>query len=284
MSDFLTFAIPVAIVILFFALNYILGGKNVDRTVVINEYDPPNLSPILVDFLLHGKFTLNGIKAELIDLIIKGNIEAKIVPYQYDSLLGKSDTQLTLVHPVDEAVDPYGAAIVSFFFSNAERNGTVSASYYWRIFSNLDKGISSLQLTMLRHRLYRLSKQERLYRTDPEINTFVTVIGSILLFCGLFIPGLTVPCVLGLLTAAVMLVVASRFNFAHRTTYGTKLYKHAIGFKEYLMKVYKSRYELNNVTIDNKEAFTEYLPYAIVLGVTTKKFIVYQYARNAYSF
>ena len=219
---------------------------------LVPEYRPPdNLRPAQVGLILDESADTKDVTATIVDLAVRGYLVIKDVP-------GKHDWELVQAKQDTRDLLPYEEKILKGLFDSMNSSVKVSSL----------KGTFSGTLSIAEGLLYDDSARLKWFASNPR-NTRLIWAGlgiAVIIVGGVLSLALGVLAGWGLLGLAVvaiggLLIVASRW-MPRRTGLGTDLFRKALGFRLYMNAAEKDR----QAFAEKAELFTQYLPYAIVLG------------------
>ncbi len=235
------------------------------ETVVV-QYAPPRapgqprpLRPAEVGLLLDERPDMLDLSATIIDLAVRGYVGIDDLPRH--GLLAGQDRDLTKLKPPDDGLLPYERRLLWALFGH----GTQAR------LSDLEGRLAG----ELRRVKYELCKEavetHHFFPSSPEMvrdscrATGAVIIGGVgpaVLLLGAAGAGLLgMPFLLGGIALMLLAPVMPR-----RTALGRQVYRQILGFRLYMMTAEKDRQRFAERT----HVFTEYLPYAMVLGCVQK--------------
>ena len=223
------------------------------------EFVPPDkLRPAQMGVLVDEAAKPLGTSATLVDLAVRGYLKITEVPITGTS---RPDYELTLLNPDSSALHPYEATLVSSIFSfgnpvnlttlRTRFSGYLAAVRASTIDDALARGWFASDPTKSKNR----------YTIYAYVLTAVTIFGAPFLIGS----GLPWTVFLAVPAAAITTFLLARFAPA-RSAVGTAAYRRVLGFRRFITESeqYRARFA------ERANLFTDYLPYAVMFGVTGK--------------
>jgi len=224
------------------------------------EFAPPNdLRPGQVGTLIDFKAQPLDVTASVIDLAVRKYLV--IEELEEDGISRGSDWKFIKQNKATEDLKPYEVALLDGIFESGDE--VLLSSLKMKLVSHLAKVCNALAAD---------AKKEGWFVGDPSAQRFRVGLAGF----GLFAAGVAITIVLGIFTQLALLgipiiilgiftVVVARFAPA-RTAKGYALLRRVDGFRRFIEESEKDRARF----AEKQNLFSEYLPYAIVFGVTDK--------------
>ncbi|HLF78797.1 MAG TPA: DUF2207 domain-containing protein [Dehalococcoidia bacterium] len=252
-------------------VHYLRGGTEetikpafAKETVVV-EYMPPEmpgkrrLRPAEIGLLLDERADTLDVSATIIDLAVRGYL--RITEVEKTWLFGQSDYKLTKLKDADNDLLPYESLLLNSLF---EDGGEVDMSDLKnKFYDDLAKVKTALD--------------DQGVTTDRFFPQKPSTVRTIYLVAGLVLAGLGVVAIIGLgslgagivglpiVLAGIVIAVMSG-AMPRRTASGREMFRRCLGFRQYMTVAETDRQRFN----EDANIFSEYLPYAIVMGCTEK--------------
>jgi uncharacterized membrane protein len=276
-ADNIGFALAALVPVLAFgSLLYLylrIGRDPGRRMPIVVQYEPPpDLSPAEVGTLLDETIDTPDIVSTVLDLAVRGYLKIHEEETTRLLFLREKDYRFEKLKPADGALSPHEATFFSALFGSSD----------------------SVQLSSLKNKFYRsipsirraITKEmlgKGLFPRDPDTVRrlfrglgIAVVIAPILLATFLAQTKLVQsilppdPSSLILFTGACLFLTMLIFwIFANampsKTPKGAKLFRHSLGFREFVTRVEKDR--IARMAKEDPMLFERVLPYAVVLGV-----------------
>ena len=225
---------------------------------VVPEYQPPDgLRPAQVGLLIDEGADTKDVTATIVDLAVRGYLTIKRVDLKF----GPDDWELERKRDADTGLQPYEATILKGLFDDGSpvRLKKLSGTFVGTL--HAAEGMLNSD-----------AAKRRWFTANPQTVRIVWIgLGILVILAGgglAFVLGSTAGW--GLVGVAVILVgvVALLTNrlIPRRTGLGHQLFRKALGFRLYMATAEKDR----QAFAEKAELFTQYLPYAIVLGVVQR--------------
>ncbi len=230
-----------------------------DRTETPVEFVPPDgLRPGQLGTLVDEVANTLDVTATIVDLAVRGYLRIDEIPKQ--GWFGKPDWTMTRLKEGDGLLTYERSLFDGLFTSGAE----VRLSELRNTFA--------ARLATVQHALYddvvaqgwfvgRPDRIRRRWRIIGGVTLAAAVVLAIVLAAATHLGLLGLPLVFG---AALLLAGAGRMP--RRTARGTGVLRRAEGFRRFIQESEKERAR----SAEQQHLFSEYLPYAIVFGVTEK--------------
>jgi uncharacterized membrane protein YgcG len=235
------------------------------RETVVVEYTPPEMAdkrrlrPAEIGLLQDERADTLDVSATIIDLAVRGYL--RITEIEKTWLFGKTDYKLTKLKDADGALLPYEALLLNSLFD--EGDNVDMSDLKNEFYEDLAKVKTALD--------------EQGVNTDKFFPQKPSTVRTIYLVAGLVIAGLGGGAIflLGALGAGVIgfpiilagLVLAAMSGaMPRRTASGREMLRRTLGFRQYMTVAETDRQRFN----EDMHIFSEYLPYAIVMGCTEK--------------
>lgn len=228
---------------------------------VVVEYTPPeNLTPALIGVLVDERADTLDVTATIIDLASRGFLTITEIPKKW--LFGKSDYLLKETGKDTKHLLSYEKELLASLFTTKEiKTSDLRTTFYD-------------DLARVKTKLYEEAIKRKYFPSNPEsvrtkylgagvaLVVFAFTVGF---FCAQAGVIFGVDMALASFIVGVVVVVFSRF-MPKRTAAGRELYRRIKGYRMFIDKAetYKQKY------FENKNTFTDVLPYTIVFGLTEK--------------
>lgn len=237
------------------------GKDPIGRGTIIAEYEPPqNVSPTLVGSLIDEKIDNRDITAGLIHLAQQGYI--KISRLEKTSIFQSVDYELLVLKNLPSKNEGVSGLISEIFFtSNKLAGSNIKLSEIKK-----DKQIAK-RITEFKKNISEEMVLLGWYEKNPTTVKikYVSIAGALIML-GFFIGDFAFVYFISLLlTGAVIMIFG--WLMPKKTTLGTEVKDHVLGFKEFLSVTDTERFKFHNAPAKNPEQFMQYLPYAVAMGV-----------------
>lgn len=228
---------------------------------VVVEYTPPEkLPPALIGVLLDERADTLDITATIIDLASRGYFTITEIPKKW--IFGKVDYLLSEKGKDQSKLFAYEKELLTRLFTKKEiKTSELKLKFYD-------------DLAKVKEKLYEDAVSQKLFPHNPNsIRTKYLSAGIIILVAGIFVTAFSISASfvptadLGLAAVVVGLVTLIFSQFmSKRTAKGRELYRRIKGYRVFIDRAesYKQKF------FENKNIFTEVLPYTIVFGLTQK--------------
>ncbi|HVL50163.1 MAG TPA: DUF2207 domain-containing protein, partial [Actinomycetota bacterium] len=231
-----------------------------ERPAIPVEFLPPdNLRPGQVGTLVDETAHTLDVIATIIDLAVRGYLRIEEIPKE--GLFGKPDWWLHKLRD-DEGLKPYEKQLFSSIFSAGQPEVMLSQLQ--------DKFAAKLKA--VQDSLYKDMVHQGWFSTRPDhVRSTWTGIGIGVLVLGIaFLVAVAAFTPFGLLAIpfplAGLLLLVNAHRMPSRTGKGTALLRRVNGFRKFIEESEKDRARF----AEQKNLFSEYLPYAVVFGATKK--------------
>jgi hypothetical protein len=258
-------------------VHYLRGGDKEStkplfaRETVVVEYTPPELPggrrlrPAEIGLLLDERADTLDVSATIVDLAVRGYLRIVEVPKTWR--FGSTDYRLEKLKDADAALLPYESELLTSLFK-----------------AGLFKAGASVEMSDLKDRFYDDLKQVKQALDEQGVgaNRFFPgkpgniVIDYVVAGIGVAVLGVVVSAGLGLHAGAAIVglpvvlggiaLAAMARAMPRRTAAGRELYRRVLGFRLYMTTAETDRQRF----AEEANLFTDYLPYAIVMGCTEK--------------
>jgi len=234
------------------------GRDPKDKTTIVPEFEPPDgIHPSLLGVLKDEDADMLDISVGIISLASRGFITIEEI--QKKSFLGKTDYRFIKTNKSKNKPTVFEGKLIQEIFGSSE-----------------DKKLSDLKnefyksIPELKGQLYKDLVEKKYFAKNPSSVRITSIIVGFLLAGGIF--GL-----LGLITDAMTAAIVSTiaaapfiiwcgFAMPRRTREGAEMLRRVRGFRLFIDTAERYRERFN----EQKNIFSEYLPYAIVFGLTKK--------------
>ena len=252
-------------------VHYLRGGtKEVTkppfaRETIVVEYAPPEmegkrrLRPAEIGLLLDERADTLDVSATIVDLAVRGYLRITEEPKTW--LFGKSDYKLTRLKAADNHLLPYESRLHKALFEDGE----------------------SVDMSDLKNEFYedlaevKTALEEQGVNADKFFPKKPRTTRMIYLLAGMAMSGAGIAAILALgalgmaiagapIVVAGLLVVALSGAMPRRTASGREMFRRSLGFRRYMTVAETERQRF----AEDANIFSEYLPYAIVMGCTEK--------------
>jgi uncharacterized membrane protein YgcG len=227
------------------------------------EFAPPDrLLPGQLGLLVDERAHVHDVTATIVDLATKGWL--RIEQVGESGWFRKPDWRLVRLRDGTEGLVTYEALLLEGLFEDADAEGAV-------LLSDLKEKFAE-RLGKVRDAMYDDAVARHWFRGRPDKVRSAWAAGGIFLVVATI--GLTVLAAartrwglvpLALLPAALFAVAAAP-RMAARTAAGTAVLRRALGFKRFIDESERNRAQF----AEQKQLFTEYLPYAVAFGATER--------------
>ena len=228
---------------------------------VVVEYAPPEkLPPAIVGVLADERADTLDITATIIDLASRGFLKITEIPKSW--IFGKVDYLLSEISKDRSKLFGYEKELLTRLFSKNEiKTSELKTTFYD-------------DLAKVKEKLYEelISKKYFPHNPNNERNKYL-IIGFLMIFAGIFTGVFAASSEIAIFTSfgiaiailGIITLVISRF-MSKRTAVGRELFRRIKGYRLFIDQAesYKQKF------FENKNIFTEVLPYAIVFGLTEK--------------
>lgn len=237
------------------------GKDPIGRGTIIAEYEPPqNVSPTLVGSLIDEKIDNRDITAGLIHLAQQGYI--KITRLEKTSIFQSVDYELLVLKNLPSKNEGVSGLISEVFFTSNKLAGSKIKLSEIKKDKQIAKRITEFKKN-ISEEMVLLGWYEK-NPTTVKIK-YVSIAGALIML-GFFIGDFAFVYFISLLlTGAVIMIFG--WLMPKKTTLGTEVKDHVLGFKEFLSVTDKDRFKFHNAPAKNPEQFMQYLPYAVAMGV-----------------
>lgn len=237
------------------------GQENPQGAVMVEYSAPDNLRPAEVGTLLDERADTLDVSATIIDLAARGflTIEEKEKKW----LFGSTDYIFSRKSKDEDDLLNYEKELLDRIFAEGD-------------IINLSELESEFydDLVRIKSELYKNMVNKKYFPTNPEkVKGRYMTFGAMIMILSIFIAifgffessGILSGVGLALIVVGFVLLILSR-SFAKRTSVGSQAFRKILGFKLFMEKVetYKQRF------MEKENLFNEFLPYAIVFGITEK--------------
>ncbi len=236
------------------------------RETVVVEYTPPELPdkrrlrPAELGLLLDEHADTLDVSATIIDLAVRGYIHIEEQPKAW--LLGKPDYKLTKLKEPDDALLPYESLLLTSLF-NGHGDSVEMSALKNEFYGDLAQVKSSLESQGV--------SEDKLFANKPATVRSAYLWAGIALVLGgviaTFLLGFAGFGIVGipLIVAGALMALLSG-AMPRRTASGREMFRRSLGFRLYMTVAETDRQKFN----EDANIFSEYLPYAIVMGCTDK--------------
>jgi uncharacterized membrane protein len=252
------------------------GGQEAEQAVPLFEkndfpieFEPPEgIRPGEVGTLIDEVAGPLDVSATIVDLAVRGYLTIEEIPKH--GLFGKPDWRLTMVKETDDTLKPYESKLLTSLFEDADEQDANGRSVI--LMSQLRTKFSK-RLLGVENALYDDAVKEGWFRARPDkvrsrwrgYAWVVLIVGVILEYFAIkSTKWALVPAVI-IVAGLVMLIAAKRMPA--RTAKGTGVLRRTLAFRRFVSEgteAAKAKFA------ERENLFSEYLPYAIVFGVTEK--------------
>jgi uncharacterized membrane protein YgcG len=233
------------------------------------EFEPPDkLRPGEVGTLIDEVAGPLDVSATIVDLAVRGYLSIEEIPKH--GLFGKPDWRLTRTKEGDEALKPYEAKLLTSLFTEA---GDETPDGRPEVLMSGLRTKFATKLLAVEKALYADAIQQGWFNASPDkvrarwtrYGWFVLIVGGIAEFMAIKYTKLALLPAVVIVAGLVMIVAAKRMPA--RTAKGTATLRRTLAFREFV----SNGTEAAKAKFAEKETlFSEYLPYAIVFGVTER--------------
>jgi uncharacterized membrane protein YgcG len=233
------------------------------------EFEPPDrIRPGEVGTLIDEVAGPLDVSATIVDLAVRGYLTIEEIPKH--GLFGKPDWRLTMVKQTDDSLKAYESKLLTSLFEDATAEGPSGESVV--LMSQLRTKFSK-RLLSVENELYDDAVKQGWFRARPDkvrarwkaYAWVVIVAGGILEYFAIkSTKWALIPAVI-IVAGLVMLFAAKRMPA--RTAKGTGVLRRTLAFRSFVSEgteAAKAKFA------ERQNLFSEYLPYAIVFGVTEK--------------
>lgn len=253
--------------LLFLTLCWWLTGRDepAARKTGTDGWKPPDyLTAAEVGTLIDESCDLSDIVSTVVDLAGRGFIKIRVLPYTGLLYLCDRDYELTLLKsPKDKELKSHERLFLSLVF------GISSVTYA----SSL-RGRVAEYLPLVRRSIYRSLVDGGYFTRDPEmdrrnfvcVGVLVVALGLCLLTASFYhLAGATTS--VGIMLSGVIIIIAAG-AMPRKGARGTTALKEIVNFRNFIVHGDKDRVE--SILKKEKDLFSRYLAYAIVLGVADR--------------
>ncbi len=236
------------------------------------EFEPPDkLRPGEVGTLIDEVAGPLDVSATIVDLAVRGYLTIEEIPKH--GLFGKPDWRLTLTKPADDALMAYESKLLTSLFEDADEEADGSSGGQAQVLMSSLRTKFSKKLVAVESALYDDAVKRGWFRMRPDrvrarwtgLGWFVLIVGGVLEFLAIkYTRFALIPAVV-VVAGLVMIYAAKRMPA--RTAKGTAVLRRTLAFREFVAngtEAAKAKFA------EKEDLFSEYLPYAIVFGVTEK--------------
>jgi uncharacterized membrane protein YgcG len=245
-----------------------------ERSDLPIEFEPPErLRPGEIGTLLDEVAGTVDVSATIVDLAVRGYITIEEIPKH--GLFGKPDWRLTQLKQPDGALKPYESKLLTSLFEDAADGGDDAGSPggHPRILMSSLRTKFAKKLLDVESSLYDDTVRQGWFRARPDkvrahwrrIAWLVLIVGCVLEYFAIRSTRLALLPAVVIVAGLFMLFAAKRMPA--RTAKGTGVLRRTLGFREFVAhgtEAAKARFA------EKENLFSEYLPYAIVFGVTER--------------
>jgi hypothetical protein len=268
-----------------------------ERPLTPVEFEPPDdLRPGQVGTLIDEEANALDVSATIVDLAVRGHLRITEIPKQ--GWFGKPDWLLTRLDPEDERLLPYEQALLDGLFQGPERppqsgdqgperppqsgdqgpERPPQSGVEGAVEGDADVKLSELRnvfaprLEKVQDALYDDAVSRGWFRTRPDrtrvgwrvLGILATLIGAGAVVLAAWFTHLGLLAVPLLIGGLLLWALAGRMP--HRTARGTAALRRVQGFRRFIVESEAERARF----AERKNLFSEYLPYAVVFGVTER--------------
>ncbi len=238
---------------------------------LVVEFTPPeNLPPALIGVIVDERADTLDVTSTIIDLASRGFLTITEISKKW--LFGKVDYKLTRSSKSTSNLLSYEKTLLTKLFnpetstgSGFEKKDVLISEFKYKFYTDLDK---------VKKKLYQEVVERGYFEEDPDkVRNLYLAYGFVVIFLGLAVTIVSIATdhiyIADLGSAAflsgIILTVFSRF-MPRRTAKGRELYRRIKGYRMFIDRAenYKQKF------FENKNIFTDVLPYAIVFGMTGK--------------
>ncbi len=263
-SIYQVFVLPVAVVIILTGYWFLYGRDPGPVKAAALTWRPPDyLTPAELGTLIDESCDLSDVVSTVMDLAVRGFIKIRVVPFNGLLYLSNKDFQFTLLKkPTDKELKAHEQLFLSGLFGLSE------TTYLTAL-----RGDFASYIPLLRHEIYQALLTEKQFERDPEVDrrNFTTVgaavvtVGIALLVASAMHLGGKATAIGTVISGIILLAAAGAMP--KRTAAGVTALRQAQIFQQ---NVTSGSAEIKTLAGEEPEAFSRYLPHAIVLGVGSK--------------
>ena len=254
--------------------------KELKNKAIVTEYNPPaDLFPVDIGTLFDRTVDMQDISSVILHLAIRGYLKINYITEKRRFWFSTTDFELIKIKEGNDLTHPADKIIFELLFDGRD---SVTLSYLKTKTMTLQSDIGKIKEKVKDRLIYEkyfdslsIEKSEKLKKYTKVI--FAILIGII--FLSHFLQSFGIPEFLfyvlsGVGVVILMIVLALSFRserLADRLSEkGISALEKILGFQEFLSMTEKERLDFHNAPEKNPEQFTEYLPYAMVLGIEKK--------------
>ncbi|MFA6397902.1 MAG: DUF2207 domain-containing protein [Candidatus Paceibacterota bacterium] len=255
--------------------------KELKGVSIIAEYTPPeNISPIDMGTLFDRSVDMRDVSSVILHLAIRGYLKINYFEKKYKFLFTEKDFELIKLKQGSDLTHPADKIIFDMLFFSRD---SVKLSYLKKEESTAVQGdIAKIKIEVKD----RLTKENYFNETSQKRATkfgkYAKISFSIILLCvffgQIFSDVLSLSFIgpllagVGFVAVVVSLILSSKSQKLgdKLTQKGIDALRRILGFNLFLSVTEKDRMDFHNAPEKKPEQFTEYLPYAMALGIEKK--------------
>nr|MBP6925976.1 DUF2207 domain-containing protein [Candidatus Paceibacterota bacterium] len=255
--------------------------KELKNKAIVTEYNPPaDLFPIDIGTLFDRTVDMQDISSVILHLAIRGYLKINYITEKRRFWFSKKDFELIKIKEGNDLTHPADKIIFELLFDGRD---SVTLSYLktrtMTLQSDMGKIKEKVKDRLVNEKYFDSVSMEK----STKLKTYAGVVLTVFLCVALlrkFIHVIQIPegifyGLSGLLGFVfliwfLVLIFKSQKLSDKLSEKGISALEKILGFQEFLSMTEKDRLDFHNAPEKNPEQFTEYLPYAMVLGIEKK--------------